>query len=84
VVRIARAQLRKDLAAGSVCIESVLADPPACARTAKVRDLLMSLQRFGPVRVARVLAKCRVSESKTLEGLSERQRAALLDHFRAT
>jgi hypothetical protein len=82
-VRIGRAQLKKNLASGGIPITDILATPPACARTQKVDDLLLALPRFGPVRVARLLAYCRISPSKTVAGLSDRQRADLIDRSEA-
>ena len=41
-IRSRRAALKKELASGRVRIEDVLARPPDCAKTAKVRDLLRS------------------------------------------
>jgi len=81
-VRIGRAQLKKELAAGTVRIEEILAQPPEVAKTAKVSELLLALPRVGRSRVARALAHCRISESKTASRLSERQRAELISLFR--
>jgi len=41
-IRSRRAALKKELAAGRVRIEDVLARPPAYAKTAKVQDLLLA------------------------------------------
>jgi hypothetical protein len=80
-VRRQRAQLKRDLKAGTRAMEEVLADPPAFAQTAKVADLLLALPKYGPVKVNKLLARCRIAPSKTIGGLSQRQRdelAALL------
>ncbi|MGH3085307.1 MAG: integration host factor, actinobacterial type [Gaiellaceae bacterium] len=77
-IRIGRAQLKKDLATGSVRITDILATPPECAKTQTIDDLLLALPNYGPVRVARLLAHCRTSPSKTVAGLSERQRQELI------
>jgi hypothetical protein len=81
-VRSARAQLKRDLAAGSLALARVLADPPPCAHTARVRDLLVAGPGIGPARAGRALSHCRIAEAKTVAGLSGRQRAALIDHLR--
>jgi len=39
--------------------------------------------RLGRVRAAKLLAQCRISQSKTVDGLSERQRAELVELFRS-
>lgn len=77
-IRIGRAQLKKNLASGSVRITDILATPPECAKTQKVHDLLLALPKYGPARVARLLAYCRINPSKTVAGLSDRQRKELI------
>jgi len=81
-VRAARATLKKQLAAGKIELVQILADPPACVRTARVRDLLMVVPKIGSVRASRILGHCRIAHSKTLGGLSDRQRAELINLFR--
>jgi S13-like H2TH domain len=80
-IRVRRAQLKKDLKDGRVQIEDVLRDPPEYVETAKVFDILMAVPKFGRVKAARFLNQCRISQSKTVGGLSERQRAELLSLF---
>ena len=77
-IRVGRAQLKKHLAAGSVRISDILATPPECAQTQAVHDLLLALPKYGPARVARLLVHCRISPSKTVAGLSDRQRKELI------
>jgi hypothetical protein len=81
-VRTARAQLKRELASGKIELVEILTDPPPCARTARVRDLLMVLPRIGSVRAGRILAHCGIAHSKTLGGLTERQRGELINLFR--
>jgi hypothetical protein len=80
-IRVRRARLKKDLKDGRVQIESILGDPPEYVETAKVFDILMAVPKFGRVKAARFLNQCRISQSKTVGGLSERQRAELLGLF---
>ena len=81
-IRVKRAQLKKkDLKDGTVQIEGVLLDPPEYVSTAKVFDMLMAVPKFGRVKAARLLKPCRISQSKTVGGLSERQRAELVSLF---
>jgi hypothetical protein len=77
-IRIRRAQLKRDLRGGGVSIVGILADPPEWVLTAKVFDLLLAVPRCGRVKAGRLLATCRVSQSKTVGGLSDRQRAELI------
>ena len=59
-------------------IETILRNPPAYVETAKVFDMLMAVPKFGRVKAARFLNQCRISQSKTVGGLSDRQRAELV------
>ena len=80
-VRVKRAKLKKDLKEGSVRIEKILGNPPEYVSTAKVIDILMAVPKFGRVKAARFLNTCRISQSKTVGGLSDRQRAELIGLF---
>jgi hypothetical protein len=81
-IRVRRAQLKRDLKGGQVRIADVIADPPDEVLTAKVYDMLVAVPRLGRVKATRLLTQCRISQSKTVGGLSDRQRAELLDLFR--
>ena len=80
-IRVRRARLKRDLKDGSVRIEAILANPPQYVETAKVFDILMAVPKFGRVKAARFLNQCRISQSKTVGGLSERQRTELVGLF---
>jgi hypothetical protein len=80
-VRVRRAKLKKDLKDGRARIEAILSDPPAFVETAKVIDILMAVPKFGRVKAARFLNTCRISQSKTVGGLSDRQRTELIELF---
>jgi hypothetical protein len=80
-IRVKRARLKKDLKDGRRRIEEILADPPEFVSTAKVFDMLMAVPKFGRVKAARFLNQCRISQSKTVGGLSDRQRAELIALF---
>jgi S13-like protein len=80
-IRVRRAQLKKDLKDGRVRVEDVLSRPPDYVETAKVFDILMAVPKFGRVKAARFLNQCRISQSKTVGGLSERQRTELIGLF---
>ncbi|MGH3009505.1 MAG: integration host factor, actinobacterial type [Gaiellaceae bacterium] len=80
-VRVKRAKLKKDLKEGKVRIEQILGNPPEYVSTAKVADILMAVPKFGRVKAARFLNTCRISQSKTVGGLSDRQRTELIGLF---
>ena len=50
--------------------------------TAKVFDMLLAVPKYGRVKTNRILNQCRISPSKTIGGLSERQRAELISQLR--
>jgi hypothetical protein len=77
-IRTKRAKLKKDLKAGKVQIERLLIDPPEYLGSAKVFDLMLAVPKYGRVKVNRILNQCRISPSKTIGGLSVRQRAELV------
>ncbi len=64
-----------------VSIEQILREPPEFVSTAKVFDMLMAVPKFGRVKAQRMLNQCRISQSKTVGGLSDRQRQELIALF---
>ena len=80
-IRTRRAQLKKDLKVG-VSIHTLLKEPPEYVETAKVFDMLLAVPKYGRVKANKVLQQCRISPSKTIGGLSERQRTELVGLLR--
>jgi hypothetical protein len=81
-IRTRRAQLKRDLKAGRVSIQTLLTKPPEYVETAKVFDMLLAVPKYGRVKVNKILGQCRISPSKTIGGLSERQRTELVSMLR--
>ena len=81
-IRTQRAQLKRDLKGGRVQVHSLLLDPPEYVQTAKVFDLLLAVPKYGRVQVNRLLNQCLISPSKTIGGLSQRQRQELVAFLR--
>jgi hypothetical protein len=81
-IRTARAKLKKDLKANRANIHAILLDPPEYVMTAKVFDMLLAVPKYGRVKTNRILNQCRISPSKTIGGLSERQRTELVSQLR--
>ncbi|HEY2637621.1 MAG TPA: hypothetical protein VGI54_09555, partial [Solirubrobacteraceae bacterium] len=73
-----RAQLKRDLKGGRATIHELLLDPPDYVETAKVFDMLLAVPKYGRVKVNKILNVCRISPSKTIGGLSQRQRTELV------
>jgi hypothetical protein len=82
IVRTRRAQLKRDLKSGRSSIHTLLTEPPEYIETAKVFDMLLAVPKYGRVKVNKVLTQCRISPSKTIGGLSERQRDELVKLLR--
>jgi S13-like H2TH domain len=81
-IRTERARLKRDLKASRLSIHSLLLDPPEYLETAKVFDMLLAVPKYGRVKVNKILAHCRISPSKTIGGLSDRQRTELVSLLR--
>ena len=77
-IRSRRAQLKRDLRGGKTTIDRLLEAPPEYLETAKVFDLLLATPKYGRVKANKVLQQVRISPSKTVGGLSERQRGELV------
>lgn len=81
-IRVKRAALKRDLKSGETQLADVLEKPKEWALTAKVHDLLLCVPGVGTVKAAKILQQCRVSGSKTVGGLSDRQRCELVAMLR--
>lgn len=80
-IRTQRARLKRDLRAARVTVYPYLLEPPEWLETAKVADILLAIPKYGRVKVNKALTQCRVSPSKTIGGLSPRQRVELVAHL---
>jgi hypothetical protein len=81
-IRTRRAQLKRDLKGGRASIHDLLLEPPTYIETAKVFDMLLAVPKYGRVKANKVLQTCRISPSKTIGGLSQRQRTELVSMLR--
>jgi hypothetical protein len=81
-IRTRRAQLKRDLKAGRTQVDGLLLDPPDWVMTAKVFDMILAVPKYGRVKANKILTQCRISPSKTIGGLSQRQRAELVQLLR--
>lgn len=76
-IRVNRARDKQAIKRGDLSPLEVLADPPDHLHTMRVYDFLRALPKIGAVKAQRCLNRCRISQSKTMLGLSERQREEL-------
>jgi hypothetical protein len=76
-IRLARAELKRQIADGEVSVADVLLDVPAHAESWAIRDLLMSQRRWGSTRCRKFLSRNHILETKPVGALTERQRRLL-------
>jgi hypothetical protein len=81
-IRTARAHLKRDLKAGRREFVDLLTDPPDEILTMKIIELVLATPQVGRTKANRALVACRVSPTKTIGGLSSRQRDELAGHLR--
>lgn len=81
-VRLARADLKRRVAAEEIDAAEVLLTRPWQAESMTVSELLMSQRRWGRTRARRLLLSQGVPENKRIETLTERQRRGLAAHLR--
>jgi hypothetical protein len=76
-VRLARAELKRQVAEGELTVSDVVLECPWEAESMAISDLLMSQHRWGRTRCRRFLASIPMSETKTIGSMTDRQRHAL-------
>ena len=81
-IRSQRADLKKQLKSGELAVYDLIDRPPEFVLTAKVFDMIVAAPKYGKVKATRLLNQCRISQGKTLGGLSDRQRQELVELLR--
>jgi hypothetical protein len=76
-VRLARAELKRQIAEGTRVVSDVVVACPWEAESMTISDLLMSQHRWGRTRCRRFLASVPMPENKTVGSMTERQRMTL-------
>ena len=76
-VRLARAALKRKIAAGELDAAEVILTCPWETESMSVSELLMSQRRWGRTRCRKFLMSIGLSETKTVSSLTERQRLTL-------
>ncbi len=76
-VRLARAELKRQVAEGERTVADIVRDCPWEADSMLIADLLQSQHRWGRTRCRRFLASIPMSETKTIGSMTDRQRDAL-------
>ncbi|MBV8942075.1 MAG: hypothetical protein JO342_16365 [Solirubrobacterales bacterium] len=80
-VRLARADLKRQIAHGQRCAADIILDVPSEALSWPVGELLMSQRRWGSNRTRKLLSGLQISETRHLGMLTERQRRLLADRL---
>lgn len=78
VIRSYRANLKRDIKSARVSIVDILTNPPEEVETMKIFDLLLAVPKMGRVKANKMLQTCRISPSKTVGGMSDRQRGEMV------
>ncbi len=76
-VRLARAELKRQVSDGERSVAEVVLDRPWQAESMAIADLLMSQHRWGRTRCRRFLGSIPMNETKTIGSMTDRQRREL-------
>lgn len=82
-IRVRRANFKKQMKAATKDVSKertikTLLDPPTFMHTMKAYDLLLATRGFGKTKANKYLRACTISPSKTIGGMSQRQRSSLV------
>jgi hypothetical protein len=81
-VRLARAELKRQVADGELSVADVVLDCPWEAESMTIADLLMSQHRWGRTRCRRFLVQLSMNETKRIGSMTDRQRRCLAGRLR--
>ncbi|MEI6447873.1 MAG: hypothetical protein WCO96_08350 [Actinomycetes bacterium] len=80
-VRLSRAALKRRIGEGETSVAEVLLSIPEEVESMAVADLLACQRRWGTTRCRRFLATSRISETRLVGTLTERQRHELAERL---
>jgi hypothetical protein len=80
-VRLARAELKRGIGHGRLAASDVFLTCPWEAESMSVSDVLMSQRRWGSHRCRKFLMGLRISETKPVGTLTERQRREIAERL---
>lgn len=81
-IRSRRAVTKKAINRGEIALEDLLGDVPEHMESMKIIDALLCIRQIGRIKAQKVLRQTRTAPSKTLIGLSERQRGEIVEALR--
>lgn len=76
-VRLARAYLKRQIAAGETTVQEILADPPPEIANMTIAELLLAQHRWGSQRMRQFLKALGISELRPVGRLTERERKVI-------
>ena len=82
-IRLARASLKRAVAAGQVDAAEIVKDPPTEVESMSVGELLRSQRRWGRTRARKFLFSLALNENRELGRLTERKRILLASELEA-
>ncbi|MDP9188542.1 MAG: hypothetical protein M3O25_04765 [Actinomycetota bacterium] len=82
-VRLARAALKREIAAGSHSVLEVVLECPWQVRSMSVSELLSAQRRWGKARSRKLIQSAGLKETKELGSMTERQRRVLVHALEA-
>jgi hypothetical protein len=80
-IRLARAELKRQIAYGTISAADVILEPPLEAHSWAIAELLLSQRRWGDTRCRKFLMRNQISETKAVGALTERQRRLLAEQL---
>jgi len=81
-IRSKRMEVRKELKAGKLTIEQILAEPEnEIYAKMRVKYLLESLPQIGKITTVKIMDEIGIDEARRVQGLGTRQRAQLLERL---
>src|ERR1700704_5196182 len=83
-VRLARAELKRQIAEGEISAAHVILECPWEAASMTFSDVLTSQRRWGSTRCRKLLQAIPISENKTVGSMTQRQRDALAGQLEGT
>ena len=81
-VRLARAELKRQVAENETTVGEIVLDCPWEAESMAIADLLLSQHRWGRTRCRRFLLQIPMNETKTIGSMTDRQRRCLAGRLR--
>ena len=78
-MRTKRMELRRELKAGNVALADIFKRDDEVVTRMKVKYLLESLPNIGKITAASIMKEVGINESRRVQGLGKRQKAALLE-----